>query len=137
MIIGIAGCTALVLTGLGVRDSVVNLAEFQYGNIETHDIEVVFSDTVTEEDMDEVKDAAGTGITGSVPLYKTSVEYHTDSAVKTVYIVAAEPDSMDSYMHFELMEGEENYPEYGEIFLSQKIAEIDRIDMAESLKSIE
>ena len=133
MIIGIAGCTALVLTGLGVRDSVVNLAEFQYGDIETHDIEVVFSDAITEDDMDEVKDAAGSGITGSVPLYKTSVEYHTDSAVKTVYIVAAEPDSMDAYMHFELLEGEGTYPEYGEIFLSQKIAEIADVHAGDSI----
>lgn len=133
MIIGIAGCTALVLTGLGVRDSVVNLAEFQYGDIENHDIEVVFSDTVTEEDIDAVKDAAGAGITGSVPLYKNSVEYHTDSAVKTVYIVAAEPDSLDAYMHFELLEGEGTYPGDGEIFLSQKIAEIADVHAGDSI----
>ncbi len=101
--------------------------------LENHDIEVVFSDTVTEEDIDAVKDAAGAGITGSVPLYKNSVEYHTDSAVKTVYIVAAEPDSLDAYMHFELLEGEGTYPGDGEIFLSQKIAEIADVHAGDSI----
>lgn len=133
MIVGIAGCTALVLTGLGVRDSVVNLAEFQYSDIDTHDIEVVFSDTITEDNMEEVSDVAGDGMTGSVSLYKTSVEYHTDSAVKTVYVVAAEPDSLDEYMHFERMEGAGTYPKYGEIFLSQKIAEIADVHAGDSI----
>lgn len=133
MIIGIAGCTALVLTGLGLRDSMVNLANFQYDDIETHDIEVVFSDKITQEDIDEVSDVAGDDITGSVSLYKTSVEYHTDSAVKTVYVVAAEPDSLNGYMHFELMEGEGDYPEYGKIYLSRKIAEIADAHVGDSI----
>lgn len=124
MILGIAGCTALVLTGLGVRDSVVNLAEFQYGEIDTHDIEVIFSDPISTEDVEAVADAAGDDMTGNVSLYKTSVEYHADSAVKTVYVVAAEPESLQDYMHFEMIEGEASGPAYGEVMLSQKIAEI-------------
>ena len=133
MIIGIAGCMALVLTGLGLRDSMVNLAKFQYDDIETHDIEVVFSDTITEEDIDEVSDVAGDGITGRVALYKTSVEYHTGSTVKTVYVVAAEPDSLDEYMHFKMVEGEATYPKQGEILLSQKIADIADVHVGDSI----
>ena len=30
MILGIAGCTALVLTGFGIHDSVANIANFQF-----------------------------------------------------------------------------------------------------------
>lgn len=131
MIVGIAGCTALVLTGLGVRDSVVNLAEFQYGDIDTHDLEVIFSDTIRSDDEEMINDMEG--VTGSASLYKTSVEYHTDDAVKTVYVVAAEPDSLDGYMHFELMEGEKSYPDYGEIFLSEKIAEIAEVQAGDSI----
>lgn len=133
MIVGIAGCTALVLTGLGVRDSVVNLAEFQYGDIDVHDLEVVFSDPITEEDLEAVKKAAGKGMTGSVSLYKTSVEYHTDSAVKTVYVVAAEPGSLDEYMNFTLKEGTGEYPEYGEVFLSERIAQIAEVQVGDSI----
>lgn len=133
MIVGIAGCTALVLTGLGVRDSVVNLAEFQYGDIDVHDLEVVFSDPITEEDLEAVKEAAGKGMTGSVSLYKTSVEYHTDSAVKTVYVVAAEPGSLDEYMNFTLKEGTGEYPEYGEVFLSERIAQIAEVQVGDSI----
>ncbi len=133
MIVGIAGCTALVLTGLGVRDSVVNLAEFQYGEIDTHDIEITFSEPITDNDIDEVEDTAGEGMTGSVSLYKTSTEYHTDTAVKTVYVVAAEPGALDGYMHFEMLEGDASFPEYGEVFLSEKIAEIADVHLGDTI----
>ncbi|MGN0311679.1 MAG: ABC transporter permease, partial [Lachnospiraceae bacterium] len=133
MIVGIAGCTALVLTGLGVRDSVVNLAEFQYGDIDVHDLEVIFNDPITEEDLKAVKEAAGKGMIGSVSLYKTSVEYHTDSAVKTVYVVAAEPGSLDEYVNFTLKEGTGEYPEYGEVFLSERIAQIAEVQVGDSI----
>lgn len=133
MIIGIAGCTALVLTGLGLRDSMVNLAEFQYGDIDTHDIEVTFSDTITDEDIEAVKEAAGDDMTGNVTLYKTSLEYHTDAAVKTVYIVAAQPESLEGYMRFRLTEGDVSYPDYGAVFLSERLAEIADVHTGDSI----
>ena len=49
MLLGIAGCTALVLTGPGVKDSVSNLAEFQYGDIDTYDMEVTLNGTYNED----------------------------------------------------------------------------------------
>lgn len=133
MLVGIAGCTALVLTGLGVRDSVVNLAEFQYGDIDTHDIELTFSDTITDADVEAVRDVAGDDMTGCVSLYRTAVEYHMETAVKTVYVVAAEEDSLEGFMHFELLEGDISYPGYGEIFLSQKIAEIADVHVGDTI----
>lgn len=133
MLVGIAGCTALVLTGLGVRDSVVNLAEFQYGDIDTHDIELTFSDTITGADVDEVKDVSGDDMTECVSLYRTAVEYHTENAVKTVYVVAAQEGSLDGFMHFELLEGDGSYPGYGEIFLSRKIAEIAGVHVGDTI----
>ena len=34
MILGISGCTALLLTGFGVRDSIINIAGMQYEEIQ-------------------------------------------------------------------------------------------------------
>lgn len=133
MLVGIAGCTALVLTGLGVRDSVVNLAEFQYGDIDTHDIELTFSNTIMDEDVEAVKDTAGDDMIEFVSLYRTAVEYHMETSVKTVYVVVAAEDSLDGFMHFKMLEGDDSYPEYGEIFLSQKIAEIADVHVGDTI----
>ena len=34
MILGISGCTALLVTGYGVKDSVTNIADMQYDEIQ-------------------------------------------------------------------------------------------------------
>lgn len=133
MIIGIAGCTALVLTGLGIRDSVSNLAEFQYNDIDTHDIEVTFSEEITKEVASRVDDAFCDGISGRVELYKTSMEYHADNSVKTVYVVAANGDELEGYMNFKLIEGDIDYPAYGEIMLSEKLADIADIHVGDDI----
>ena len=49
MILGIAGCTALVLTGFGIHDSVANIANFQFDDIQKYDVSAQFSDTLTED----------------------------------------------------------------------------------------
>lgn len=133
MVVGIAGCTALVLTGLGVRDSVVNLAEFQYGDIDIHDLEAVYSDAVDEADIEEVWEICGDDISGIASLYKTSVEYHTETATKSVYLVAAEENALDGYMKLSLLQGDETYPAYGEVFLSQKIAEVAGVNVGDDI----
>lgn len=133
MIIGIAGCTALVLTGLGVRDSVTNLAEFQYGDIDIHDIEIVMNEAVTERILEEVDRTVGDTLVGSTSLYKTSVEYHMEDSVKTVYLIAAERDALDGFERFNLKQGEQAYPAYGEVMLSEKIAGIADISVGDEI----
>ncbi len=43
MILGISGCTALVLTGFGIRDSIQNVAEYQYGEVVRYDADISFT----------------------------------------------------------------------------------------------
>lgn len=131
MIIGIAGCTALVLTGLGVKDSVSNLAEFQYGDIDIHDIEATLQGEYDDSfdtllgDMQEVS--------GYTELYKSSVELHLDDSIKTVYLVASNKNALEGYVRFELKSGEKSYPDYGEVMLSEKIAETAGVQVGDSI----
>ncbi|MGG4344098.1 FtsX-like permease family protein [Paenibacillus lautus] len=41
---GVAGCTALILTGFGLKDSIGDIAPLQYGKIMQHQATVVFQD---------------------------------------------------------------------------------------------
>ena len=55
MLIGISGCTALLLTGFGLRDSIVNIVPLQYEEITRYDMSVYFRDTLTEKDREEFR----------------------------------------------------------------------------------
>ena len=46
-IIGVAGCTGLIISGFGLKDCITAMVPKQYGEIFNYDIEVVFKDDVT------------------------------------------------------------------------------------------
>ena len=43
MLVGIGGCTALLLTGFCLRDSIVNVVDYQFENVTVYDMTVYFS----------------------------------------------------------------------------------------------
>lgn len=123
MIIGIAGCTALVMTGLGLKDSISNIAAFQYDEIEIFDIDATFAEKVDDASRDEIENQLGDVIKSSVEIYKTSMEYRTDDVSKTVYLTAADGDSLKGFVDFHKNGKKVEYPEYGEVMLSKGLAE--------------
>ncbi|MBE5954281.1 MAG: FtsX-like permease family protein [Lachnospiraceae bacterium] len=123
MVMGIAGCTALVMAGFGIKDSVSNIAEFQYDEIEVYDMEVTFAEGITDEARHEVEDVLGEDAAVISPLLKTTVEYHSGDAVKSVYICGATKRDMDPVMNYQLVSGDIEYPGYGQIMLTDGIAD--------------
>lgn len=67
-VIGISGCTALLITGFGLRDSIGDLANIQFNEIIGYDLVVNFEDD--PEEIYEILDVAEV---------KDSVELHTDN----------------------------------------------------------
>ena len=51
MALGIGGCTALLITGFGIRDSIANIASDQFDNIMTYDFAVVFDEPKSEAEQ--------------------------------------------------------------------------------------
>lgn len=123
MVMGIAGCTALVMAGFGIKDSVSNIAEFQYDEIEVYDMEITFAEGITAEVRQEVEDVLGQDIEVISPLLKTTVEYHSGDAVKSVYICGAAKQDMEPVMNYQLISGDIEYPGYGQIMLTDGIAD--------------
>lgn len=53
-IIGIAGCTALIFTGFGLRNSIKSIVSKQYGKIRKYDFEITLKNELTEEQKVEL-----------------------------------------------------------------------------------
>ena len=123
MVMGIAGCTALVMAGFGIKDSVSNIAEFQYDEIEVYDMEVTFTDRLSEEEVNEFTEKLSDKTEVISPLYKTTMEYISGDTVKTVYLCATYEANMDTVMNYKLTDGKKEYPGYGEIMLSDGLAD--------------
>ena len=57
MILGVGGCTALLLTGFGIRDSIQHILDYQYDEIERYDCSVSFTEPLSAADMAEFRAA--------------------------------------------------------------------------------
>lgn len=46
-LIGISGCTALLLTGFGIRDSISKILDIQFKEIQTYDSMLILNEELT------------------------------------------------------------------------------------------
>jgi putative ABC transport system permease protein len=123
-IIGISGCTALLMTGLGLNDSIHGVAEYQYSNIFTYDYLVVLNSSVSGTDELPYSDLESDGI--DAPLYINQEVVTTGSNNQyDVYLYVPESENdINNYIHFiDTKDQSEVYLEEDQIFVTQNIAE--------------
>ena len=99
MLIGIGGCTALLLTGFGLRDSIVNTVPDQFGNVTVYDLQVYFSGGQTaqkqEAFLDKIYDEGGQAHF----FYQSTVDMDCDSGSKEINMIMAD-SAIENYIHF-------------------------------------
>ncbi|MEG1408934.1 MAG: FtsX-like permease family protein [Terrisporobacter sp.] len=54
-VLGIAGCTALILTGFGIKDSIEMIVTGQYGTLYKYDISIITKVHMSEKEINELK----------------------------------------------------------------------------------
>lgn len=126
MVIGISGCTGLLVTGFGVQDSIANIANDQYGRIQIVDINGMLNDEVGEETDFLLKEALQDRLKESVYVMEKSIDLVTKEAVKSLSLVAIdENDDISPYVHLINTDTGEalDYPKDGECVLSDQLAE--------------
>lgn len=125
MIVGIAGCTVLVLAGYGLDDSISNLANFQYGEIDIYDMQITFADEVTKEKLDMLVEMSEDKIIETGTAYNTAVEFESEGLTRAVNLIAAKESELKNFKDFHLDGKKVAYPvKLGEVLLSDKIADI-------------
>ena len=122
MMVGIGGCTALLVTGFGLRDSIVNVVDYQFEEVTTYDLQVYFANGQTEGDqykfLGEVSDLAS-----DVMFYhQQSIEIETEDQSKEVYLMAAGPE-IQNFIDFHSGETQLSLPGVNEVMLSVGVAE--------------
>ncbi|MCM1125318.1 MAG: FtsX-like permease family protein [Lachnospiraceae bacterium] len=125
MVLGISGCTALLVTGFGIRDSVTNIADMQYDEVQIYDIGITWKDGVRKEDMEKLT-AETEGIAGQIACrYEESVDIDFGGKTKSVYLeIPEDAEQIGTFLNLHTPEGETiPYPGEGEAVLTEKLAE--------------
>lgn len=131
MLIGIGGCTALLLTGFGLRDSIVNVVDFQFENITLYDLQVYFRETVTEDMVKDFRKEIGPDAEYMF-YHQSSMDLEAGGRGKEIYMISG-GEKLNEFI--DLHNGSKKIPLPGmnQVVLSVGIAEAMGIEVGDDV----
>lgn len=122
MLVGIGGCTALLLTGFGIKDSIMDIVGYQYEEVTMLDLEVRFSEGMRAEEQEHFRREIGRYVDEIGFFYQTSADLEYDGAAKDVTLIAAD-NTISNFFDFHKGSAPVELPGDGQAILSIGIAE--------------
>lgn len=89
MLLGIGGCTALVLTGFGIKDSIAGVVDQQFQTVTVYDIAVSFQGNQDPADQAAFWNGCGGAVQDVLFLHESVVDVSAGGAVKSSRLLAA------------------------------------------------
>ena len=132
MILGIGGCTALLLTGFGIRDSISNVVDFQYEEISHYDSAVTFQNPMSQADQQEFLDTCGNWIKNAVFFHGSTVDISYGKVTKSVNLVVSD-DKMTEFLAFHQGDAPLPYPGDHQVLLNNGLADALGIDVGDTV----
>ncbi len=125
MIIGISGCTALIIAGLGINDSVKGIVDQQYKQIMKYDMSVTFSDELTPEILEEFEEITDGKISSYTVVMENSLDIKVGDITKAMNLIIFEDTGVVAeYMDIHTRKGEKlPFPGTGRVLITHKIAD--------------
>ena len=121
MVLGIGGCTALLITGFGIRDSITSIVDDQFDEITLYDYSVTFQAPRTEENVADF--LADCGWEEGLLVHSGSADVVADNGSRSVYLVISSTGSLDGYIDLHSGDIAIDYPGPGEVVVNTGLAE--------------
>ena len=125
MMIGIGGCTALLITGFGIQDSISSVVDYQYDEITRYDASVTFRHALDSDEQAAVLSVCDeSGAAGCLFVAEKSLDALSGGTVKTTNVVCPEAGSMDGFIDLHTQEkAPVAYPQDGGCIISRGLAQ--------------
>lgn len=127
-IIGIAGCTGLMLTGFGINNSIAGLPDIQYDQLELRDGTVQFRPNIKAEEITKLEQAIARDdrVKDSLSTYTTTFETSDKNInVQSVNVLAVDPGRVNALFALRDMKtGKDQSFKADDVFISEKLAQL-------------
>lgn len=135
MVIGISGCTALLLTGFGIKDSIAEFANQQYEEIQVVDGTIGIKESMNQESRNSLTDKLENTAKEYAYVSETTWELVFCGNVKSVNMVIMEqPENISSYMNLHTTTDEPlDYPAAGQAVINNNIADVYQIAVGDEI----
>lgn len=134
-VVGVAGCTALLLTGFGLQDSIGCIVDRQFDRVQTYELSVLLREgAVWDEDPTLRAFGEDDLVSGILPVYAESLEaYTTGEKLDVTLYVPLENETFGDYLSLHTPSGDELSTEDG-LLLSQKAAQLLGVSAGDDLR---
>ena len=135
MVIGISGCTALLVTGYGVMDSVKDVATQQYEEIQIFHMGASLKESTILENEEGLMDVLNSWSSGYCKVQESSIDLLGTDIVKSVNLVIAEDEEqIKEYVDLHTSKKEPvAYPKKGEIVICNSLAETFELEVGDTI----
>lgn len=139
MVIGISGCTALVLAGLGINDSIGDVVKHQYEQIQTYDMTVTFSESLEGELLEELQAKLDGKTQCDMAFYEGSFTLEFGDMSDDLSVVIPEnPELIGEFYNLHTLKQEPvDFPGEGEIVLTHAIADKLGVEIGDTVELVD
>ncbi|MBR0129691.1 MAG: hypothetical protein IJM08_00125 [Firmicutes bacterium] len=134
-VIGIGGCTALIIAGIGLRYSLLATMSRQYDELFLYQAQLSVSKDIIDEDRAAVESYiyGKEGILDVMPCYMNSVTAETDAYRTTAYIQVCEPEDLSRFVDVHVLGTKEKLElQDGGVIINQKLSELLGVKVGDS-----
>lgn len=124
MVLGISGCTALLVAGFGINDSVKNVVNDQYDQIQLYDCSITFDKEMTASRQKRFIERTSGDADDMIFVYQNTADLLADGKVKDVNLIASDNDNFGDYFDFHTEAGDPvAYPGRREAVICNNLAD--------------
>ncbi len=123
MIVGICGCTALLVTGFGIGDSIKDIVSYQFEEVTLYDMQVQFGESLTPQEQQRITEQMQDDISAISFAHQSTAELEFGDKTNSVNLLVG---GEDMGQFFDLHDGSTplSLPSDGQALISVGVAEL-------------
>ena len=124
MVIGVSGCTALLIAGMGIKTTIAEVANYQFNEISLYDFSVFFNKNMNEkrqEEFNKLMKDAGVDENNIKYIHQAEVTLELAEGETDVTCTAADPEGFDRYINLHNSGQHIDFPSVGEVVIVKKL----------------
>jgi len=124
MIIGISGCTSLIVAGFGINDSIADVINQQYSQIFKYDMSVTFAEEISPDILEEFEEIVDGRISDYGVVMEGALDIQVNDITKSMNLVIfQDPTDVSKYIDLHTTKDEPVvYPGTGQAVITHKLA---------------
>ncbi len=130
-IIGIAGCTGLILAGFGLKDCIVKMVPHQYEEIFNYQVKITLDENQTKDTINKIKE--NKKVKDLLQIQEESITLDNKDTNQSITLIVPK-DNIDGFIKLQDRKSKEKYQLKDGVIVTEKLANLLDLEEGDTLK---